>query len=80
MQVEALPAVGLSQNAFAKASWINGPHTMSDYYERALLTDGPQSRWNFSTFVPQLVMLSLGGNDYNHQAALAPANATFDAR
>jgi len=80
VQVVALPASGLTQNAFAATPWVNGEHTMADHYERALLTSGGPSAWNFSSFVPQLVVLSLGGNDYNHQALDAPSNATFDAR
>ncbi|KAL1524997.1 hypothetical protein AB1Y20_019873 [Prymnesium parvum] len=79
VQVVALPASGVTQNAFAATPWLNGEPTMRQYYERALLTDGPSSVWNFSRFVPDVVILSLGGNDFNHQAALAPSNATFDS-
>lgn len=79
-QLVALPATGVTQNAFASTPWINGESTMSGYYGRAVLTDGPHSVWNFSAFVPQVVMISLGGNDFNHQGALMPSNTTFDTR
>lgn len=79
-QVVALPASGVTQNAFASTPWLNGELTMFDYYSKTVLTDGSESLWNFSRFVPHVVLVSLGGNDYNHQNELAPTNAAFDAR
>lgn len=50
---------------------------MPDYYNRTLQTE-EQPFWNFTQWRPDLVIISLGGNDYNHQETV-PDNATFIA-
>ena len=76
--IEALAGSGLLQ----PAKMAQTPHfefgkvPMPSFYERALLTH-PGSAWNFSSWVPELVVISLGGNDYNHQHGHVPSNASF---
>merc|ERR1712232_815511 len=50
--------------------------TMPQYFEQTLQRDS-KSRWDFSSWVPELVVVSLGGNDFNHQNGHVPSNATF---
>ena len=38
-----------------------------------------QHAWNPKNFVPDLVVISLGGNDYNHQKGHIPSNETFSS-
>ena len=76
VSVQAISGIGLTQNAAAKEQWQMGALAMPDYWNRTL-----QSRaspvWGFARGIPDLLLISLGGNDYNHQNGNVPTNATF---
>ena len=56
-----------------------GKLTLPDFYNRTMESDdNPATLWNPEKFVPDLVVISLGGNDYNHQGGDVPSNATFN--
>ena len=47
--------------------WELGRLTLPDYYNRTMQSDdSPKTVWNPELFEPDLVVISLGGNDYNH--------------
>lgn len=77
--VQAIAGIGVTQNAFANLPFLLGQNTISDYYGRLLQTDA-NSLWNFASESqrPDLFVISLGGNDYNHQWTV-PSNETFSA-
>jgi len=75
ISVQAITGIGLTQNAFADVPFLLGQLTMPDYYERVLQTE-EEPLWNFQQWRPDLVVLSLGGNDFNHQKNV-PSNHTF---
>lgn len=77
VSVQAIAGVGLTQNAFANIPFLLGKDTMPDFYKRSLQTE-PKGMWNFTKWRPDLVVVSLGGNDFNHQKNV-PSNATFAA-
>jgi len=77
ISVQAIAGIGLTQNAYADVSVLLGEDTMPDYYNRTLQTE-EQPLWNFTEWHPDLVIVSLGGNDFNHQKTV-PSNATFRA-
>jgi len=72
LAIEAMAGVGLTQNAPGV-----GPLTMPSLWPRTLQSS-PAPRWPFG-WAPQLVFISLGGNDYNHQGGDVPSNASFTA-
>ena len=51
---------------------------MPQLYGRTLQTEATPP-WDFGSWVPQLVLISLGGNDYNHHSGSVPSNASFSA-
>ena len=65
IEVLAIAGIGLTQNANAKQKWQLGPLPLPDYYNRTLQSDA-DTMWDPENFVPDLVVISLGGNDYNH--------------
>ena len=65
ISVPSISGIGLTQNANAKYSWIMGRETAKDYWNFTLQKSSYP--WSFSTWRPDLVYISLGGNDYNHQ-------------
>ena len=67
--------VSVTQNAHADYEWVLGPLTMPGYFNRTMQTAGEV--WNPARFVPDLVVISLGGNDYNHQGSRVPSNESF---
>ena len=77
--VQAIAGIGLTQNAFANMPFLLGKDTMPDYYNRRLQTE-KEPLWDFASeeHRPDLVVVSLGGNDFNHQSVV-PSNATFQA-
>jgi hypothetical protein len=77
ISVQAIAGIGLTQNAFADMPALLGEETMPDYLDRTLQTN-EQLLWNFTSWRPHLVVISLGGNDYNHQNSV-PSNETFTA-
>ena len=78
ISVQALAGAGLTQNANAARVWEDGKLTMAQLHTRTLQTSPRQ--WDVASHPsPNLVVVSLGGNDYNHQDGHVPANATFTA-
>ena len=75
--VEAIAGIGLTQNAGGSSHVAEmGPLPMPDLYNRTIqLLAEPV--WDFSVYQPHMVMISLGGNDYNHQDGNVPSNETF---
>ena len=58
---------------------------MPDLWNRTLQTRAPGDKkgggvaWNFSAHpAPDAVVVSLGGNDFNHQGGHVPSNTSFD--
>ena len=49
---------------------------MPDYYPQ-IFQSSDLPLYNFSVWQPDLVVVSLGGNDYNHQGGNVPSNETF---
>jgi hypothetical protein len=80
VSVQALAGAGLTQNANAARTWEDGKLTMADLYNRTLQTQ-PVPVWRASRnhSPAALVVISLGGNDYNHQNGHVPNNASFTA-
>jgi lysophospholipase L1-like esterase len=76
ISVLAQLGMGVTQNAFAHTGAL-GKLTMPDYYNRTLQTK-KQPLWDFVQWRPDAVIVSLGGNDFNHQERI-PSNATFSA-
>ena len=74
--VQGSEGIGLTQNANAKEQWQLGKVTMPEYYPRVLQSK-KTPLFNFSSWKPQLVLISLGGNDYNHQEGHIPNQTTF---
>ena len=91
VSVQAISGTGMVQNAAAKDPWQMGTVPLPGYFNRTLQSSqwgnyapNPFNVWNFSGVVdrgnaPDLVTVSLGGNDYNHQHGDVPSNATFTA-
>ena len=75
ISVQAFAGAGVTQNANAAQQWQLGPRPMPELYNRTRqMVKG--SYWNEPP--PQnLVFVSLGGNDYNHQNGNVPSNITF---
>mmetsp|Transcript_21172 Transcript_21172/g.35674 ORF Transcript_21172/g.35674 Transcript_21172/m.35674 type:complete len:414 (-) Transcript_21172:82-1323(-) len=75
--IEAIAGIGLTQNAGGSKHIAEmGPLPMPDLYNRTIqLLAEPV--WDFSLYRPDLVTISLGGNDYNHQDGNVPSNETF---
>eukprot|EP00051_Salpingoeca_urceolata_P028642 m.487699 g.487699 ORF g.487699 m.487699 type:complete len:480 (-) comp25210_c0_seq1:43-1482(-) len=82
VSVQAISGIGLTQNANAKQQWEMGDLTMPEYFNRTVQEDASQQGlWNFSLGQrPDVILVSLGGNDYNHQDGMVPTNATFTRR
>lgn len=76
ISVTAISGIGLTQNANARLPIEMGKRTMRDYWNFTMQSDDTHL-WNFSQWTPDLVYVSLGGNDYNHQHGHVPDNATF---
>ena len=74
--VHAIAGIGMTQNAFADLPFLLGKSTMPEYYTRTLQTER-STRWDFGASPrPDLIVVSLGGNDFNHQRKV-PSNETF---
>jgi len=75
--VQAIGGIGVTQNAFANLPFLVGQDTMPEYYDRMLQTEA-YPLWDFALESPRpdLFVISLGGNDFNHQSAV-PSNETF---
>eukprot|EP00494_Astrolonche_serrata_P028307 UN28573 len=66
LSMEAIPGIGLVQNANSNEQWEMGKLTMRDYWLRTL--NSQNTTYDFQhAEPPDLVVISLGGNDYNHQ-------------
>lgn len=79
ISVQALAGAGVTQNAFANIPDAVGRLTMAHLLNRTLQTD--ERVWNEKLSPPNdLVVISLGGNDFNHQKVdQLPSNASFHA-
>ena len=66
-----------SQNARIELSM--GPEPMPYYWTNRTLETAETPLWDFTAQQPNLVVISLGGNDYNHQKGNTPSNQTFNA-
>lgn len=77
VSVQAISGIGLIQNANAAQSWQMGNLSMPGYHNRTVQMD-QSPVWDFvAAPKPDIVLISLGGNDYNHQHGNVPSNATF---
>ena len=75
--VIAIAGIGLLQNANHAFEWIMGPGTMLDYYNKKLLSEPESFITTGSEEDPVLTIVSLGGNDYNHQNGDVPTQEEF---
>jgi hypothetical protein len=75
--VIAIAGIGLIQNANHDFEWVMGPETMMDYYPRILLSQNEVSMDTNQEILPTLTIISLGGNDYNHQNGYVPSQEEF---
>ena len=80
--LQAISGIGLTQNAGAAHPAEMGRLPMPDLFNRTLqMQELPL--WDFTLNPrgfqpsPDFVMISLGGNDYNHQDGNVPSNFTF---
>ena len=82
VSVQGLAGSGLMQNANAATPWLFGPLTMAQLHLRTLLSDA-RSEWTEERAAltgrrrPDLIIVSLGGNDFNHQVGHAPSAEKF---
>jgi lysophospholipase L1-like esterase len=77
ISVQALAGAGLTQNADAARAWEEGKLTMAELFNRTLQTS--PTPWNsLERRQPDLVVISLGGNDFNHQKGHTPTNVRRD--
>jgi len=80
ISVQAISGIGLTQNAFAQIPWVLGNLTMPDYFNRTIQGTS-KHQWNFGKESHvDLVLVSLGGNDYNHQNGDIPSNVDFSSK
>ncbi|KAH8047451.1 GDSL-like Lipase/Acylhydrolase [Aureococcus anophagefferens] len=75
VSVQALAGAGLTRNANAASPWQIGEATMAELSTRSLQTRNES--WDGDA--PDLAVVSLGGNDFNHQGGDVPSNETFAA-
>ena len=75
LSVQAIAGIGMGQNAASKQQWQLGSLTMPDYFRRTLRSTS--GGWDFSENNPDIVLVSLGGNDFNHQDGNEPSSDTF---
>ena len=67
IEVFAISGIGLTQNARMKQQWQLGPLPLPGFYNRTMESDkSEETVWDPARFEPELVVISLGGNDYNH--------------
>ena len=75
--VIAIAGIGLIQNANHDFEWVMGSKTMMDYYPRILLSQNEVIIDTNQEILPTLTIISLGGNDYNHQNGNVPSQEEF---
>ena len=75
--VIAIAGIGLIQNANHDFEWVMGSETMMDYYPRILLSQNEVTTDTNQEILPTLTIISLGGNDYNHQNGDVPSQEEF---
>ena len=78
LSVQAIAGIGMGQNAASKQQWQLGSLTMPDYFRRTLRSI--PNEWDFSNNNPDIVLVSLGGNDFNHQDGNEPSSAKFTSQ
>lgn len=80
LHVEAEGGFGLTQNANAKHRSFEGPHPLPYFWDNQTLLTDPNPPWDSSlSSTPDLVLISLGGNDFNHQKGRVPSDEDFSA-
>ena len=80
--VIASAGIGLIQNVDHSHEWMMGSETMMDYYSRTLMSENHSSILDIIQDlslpkVSTLAVISLGGNDYNHQGNKVPSQEEF---
>ena len=75
--VIAIAGIGLIQNANHDFEWVMGSETMMNYYPRILLSQNEVTMDTNQEILPTLTIISLGGNDYNHQNGNVPSQEEF---
>eukprot|EP00957_Ditylum_brightwellii_P116181 8862098-Ditylum_brightwellii.AAC.1 len=76
---QASAGMGVTQNAAAAEQWQLGPLPLPALINRTLMTNSKE-RWPYETRpLPDLVVVSLGGNDFNHQGGHVPTDAKFSS-
>lgn len=76
-QMEALLGIGVVQNAYHHvAQHLLGDQTWLHFWPRSMASHGAVGDGGRS-FVPQLVVVHLGMDDFNQQGAAGPSNHTF---
>merc|ERR1711972_740480 len=75
ISVEASEGIGLTQNAYHDQQWKLGKNTMPDVFGRSMQTND-KFEFDFH-WAPQLVVVALGGNDFNHQEGHVPSDTRF---
>jgi len=67
IHLQAMAGRGLVRNADEWVPFLSSGPTIPEAANRTICADSdPGKVWNFSSWVPDLVILSLGGNDYNN--------------
>mmetsp|Transcript_7443 Transcript_7443/g.27325 ORF Transcript_7443/g.27325 Transcript_7443/m.27325 type:complete len:326 (-) Transcript_7443:2396-3373(-) len=78
ISVQAIAGIGVIQNAMEFKQAV-GYLTMPQLHNRTIQTDASPT-WPFGDHpASDLVIISLGGNDYNHHGGNVPSNDTFNA-
>ncbi len=84
--LQGYAGVGLTQNANSKTTWMLGKKTMTTLYNYTLQTDDSKTPEIFDlkaahqkAGAERALIISLGGNDYNHQKGHVPSNESFVA-
>lgn len=80
VSVQALSGLGLVQNAYYHTRQsLFGSLPMPAYWPRMLQNDAMSETLQFPKPWPNLVVVDLGGNDFNHQDGQVPADFLFTA-
>jgi len=67
MHLQAMAGRGLVHNADEWVPFLSSGPTIPETANRTICADSaPNKAWNFDSWIPDLIILSLGGNDYNN--------------
>lgn len=78
LHVEAWSGKGLIRNA-ADVFPVHAEVPMPDYWNSTIAAHLAETSWNFSSWVPDVVIVLLGSNDYTNLKALQPTREQFIA-